>query len=111
MDELTDFKDELLNFLEGIGNPDILCGTIERGSGVQFDLKVWFTKQDFDRFLDELNFEYLNSPIFGEQVEGTIWLKDGRWLYRCNNRCGQWELRDNPPIPDRLKDYPTREKT
>jgi hypothetical protein len=107
MDEMTNFKDELLHFLKGLGrNTDILCGTIERENGVQFDLKVWFTKEDFDRFLDALNFEYLDEPFSAEQVHGTIWLKDGRWLYRSHseyNRCGQWELRDNPPIPDRLK--------
>lgn len=63
-------------------------------------LPVNYTQEEYDNFLNELDFEYDNG--FGYYyIDGTIWLKDGRWIER-NEYDGSesWRLVERPEIPE-----------
>ena len=78
-------------------------------ASIQFDdnepqtsivLKVNHSEQDYDDFLDRLNFNYNNG--FGRQmIFGTIWLKNGTWVSRGEYDGSEW-WRHNviPDIPN-----------
>jgi hypothetical protein len=63
-------------------------------------LPVDYTKEEYQNFLNELEFEYDDS--WGHwYINGTIWLKDGRWIER-NEYDGSewWRLVERPNIPE-----------
>ena len=95
-------KNELMTELENAGKPEILCAAIECWD-LSFDLGIGHSKEDFDRFMNSLNFDYDNG-FGGQELDGTVWLKDGRWIDRHEYDGSEWwVLREAPPIPDRFK--------
>jgi hypothetical protein len=94
-------KNELMGELEDAGKPEILCAAIEC-RGRSFDLGIGHSKEDSDRFMDSLDFIY-NNGFGGQELDGTIWLKDGRWIDRAEYDGSEWwVLREAPQIPDRF---------
>ena len=97
-------KDE---FLEHTCNHDILCVSMHyitsvHGEKLHFSLHQNFSKEDFSRFLECLDFEY--DARFGLQwVYGFIWYKNGSWSQRYSydgSEC--WVHKVPPVIPEKL---------
>lgn len=67
------------------------------------DLKCYYTPEDMQEFLNELDFEYNNG--FGlQRLFGVVWFEDGTWAERGEYDGSEWwELREIPEIPDHLK--------
>ncbi len=65
-------------------------------------LPVDYTQEEYQNFLNELNFKYDNS--WGHQyINGTIWLKDGRWIERLEYDGSEaYRLVEPPEIPNEL---------
>ena len=85
-------KQELLDAIKSIG---IKCATIERSV-----LKLNYSKEDYNDFLDSLDFMYDNG--YGSQsLYGVVWLEDGTWLTRGEYDGSEWwEHHKLPEIPE-----------
>jgi hypothetical protein len=108
-------KKEFLDITEGL---EVLCATISvcgdeltshwfpKNSNIVKDksltLPVNYTQEEYQNFLNELDFEYDDS--WGHQyLYGTIWLKDGRWIERLEyDGSESWRLVEHPKIPNEL---------
>jgi hypothetical protein len=84
-------KQELIRKLKEVKyvhNEVIICASIYFGATASiingengFELIERFNQDEFDSFLDSLDFEYDNG--YGVQnLYGTIWLTNGAWLER-----------------------------
>lgn len=65
-------------------------------------LKVGYSKEDYDKFMESLDFEYKSS--FGSQeLFGYIWLNDDTWYERYEyDGAEMWDYKSTPPIPNEL---------
>jgi hypothetical protein len=115
---MANAKKELLGFLEGKAN--IKCATLsdydkvysdlypedydEEFDGARKDivLKVDFSESEYNKFLDQLYFDYQSG--FGRQnLFGTIWLADGTWCTRGEYDGSEWWIHNTmPAIPKEL---------
>lgn len=100
-------RDELKEIL---GALEIKCARIkyepdyEEVNDRSFLLKEGHTKGDLDTFYKSIDFDY-GSGYGGQELYGTVWLKDGTWLERGEYDGSEWwEHRFLPQIPDQLKD-------
>jgi hypothetical protein len=65
-------------------------------------LKVGHTEQEFNEFLEKLDFEY-DSGYGTQELYGTIWCTDGSWYTRGEYDGSEWwELCMLPGIPEYL---------
>lgn len=66
-------------------------------------LKVGYSSEDFENFLNKIDFEYDNG--FGcQELFGTIWYEDGTWSSRGEYDGSEWwEYNFVPEMPDQLK--------
>jgi hypothetical protein len=66
-------------------------------------LKIKYSSEDFENFLNKIDFEYDNG--FGcQELFGTIWYEDGTWSSRGEYDGSEWwEYNFVPEIPDQLK--------
>jgi len=85
----TNAKQEFLMHTRQVlaSNPEaqILCCTITRDHSSWEEEQKWtyqlttgFTQEEYDQFLDKLDFMY-NSGYGGQKLFATIWYKDGTW--------------------------------
>lgn len=78
-------------------------GEIKVRDSLNLSLKVGHTQEEFDAFMDALDFEYDNG--YGTQeLHGLVWLSNGTWLSRYEydgSEC--WVLNSLPKIPEELK--------
>lgn len=89
-------KNELLRAIKGLAN--VKCATIE-----SFVLKIGYSLEEYNQFLDSLNFEY-DKGYGSQHLFGTVWLEDGTWLERGEYDGSEWwEHRICPEIPDICK--------
>jgi len=98
-------KSELLSILEN--KAKILCALIYNAndwynSRTAIALKVGYSNEQYQNFLEQMNFEY-NIGYSGKQLFGTIWLEDGTLLTREESEGLEWwEHHKIPKIPDEL---------
>lgn len=99
---------ELLNTIPG--NTSLLCADIsytgstwsEDNQTKSFALSVNHSPEEFDRFLDDLNFEYDNG-YGGQELYGTLWFTDGTWATRDEYDGSEWWAHHRQPeIPSHL---------
>ena len=92
-------------FLKHIGNKQVLCVQISDYDDTRsINLKVGYSAFDFDKFLDQLDYEYDNG-FGGQELYGVIWYKDGTWSERGEYDGSEWwEYKSCPVIPDYLKE-------
>jgi hypothetical protein len=95
-------KEELL--IEIKCSPQIKCACIDHHREwddiVQIVLKVGYSDQEYQKFLEELNFNY-DSGYGGQVLFGTVWLEDGTWLSRGEYDGSEWwEHNILPEIPE-----------
>lgn len=99
--------------LEGIlesGNSKIVCANIEidphtwyGGETSSKRLKVGYSEEDYNKFMESLDFEY-DAGYGMQELGGTVWLEDGSWLERAEYDGSEWwTLKYCPEIPDYLK--------
>lgn len=98
---MTNAKEELLRLLEG--KAKIKCAEITKGyqynDEKQYILKVNHTEEEFQSFLESLNFNYY-SGYGGQELFGTVWLKDDSWCTRGEYDGSEWwEYNKLPEIP------------
>lgn len=110
---MPNVKNEIL---EIVNEKEILCAIITESilnSGLSPNestgkldgicLKEGYSGQDFQDFLSQLDYEYHNG--YGRYaIGGTIWLKDGSWIERCEyDGETEWVERKLPSIPPQLR--------
>ena len=91
-------------FLKTIEKHKLICCTISIShdwyNSTVFNLKPGYTPEEYDEFVNNLNFEYDNG--YGTQeLYGTIWCEDGVWFDRHEydgSEC--WDGHKYPSIPD-----------
>jgi len=103
---MTNAKEEMLELLKG---KEIKCAIITNGNSWldkhecrTIVLKVDYTAGDYERFLNELNFNYDNG-YGGQELFGIVWFKDNTWAGRCEYDGAEWwEEHSLPEIPKEL---------
>jgi hypothetical protein len=89
----------------------MICATIskntwdcdeEQSSNNEFNLKMIYSAEDYDKFMESLDFEYDNG--YGlQELYGTVWFSDGTWLERWEYDGSEgWCHQSLPAIPDKL---------
>jgi len=88
-------KEELLPYFEEF---KVKCASVEGQS-----LKIGYSKQDKENFLNSLDFEY-DDGYGSQNLYGTVWFENGTWLSRGEYDGSEWwEHNELPDIPDDLK--------
>ena len=101
---MTDFTNAKLEFLNEVENLPVKAATIQRGYGNgSIDLKVGYSKDEYQSFLDKLDFHY-DSGYGGQELFGTIWIENGSWFDRGEYDGSEWwRYNSIPEIPDYLQ--------
>lgn len=102
-------REELLELLEQV-IVDIHCAKValhtryvNGNTSKAALLKVDYTPEELDEFLDELDFDY-DDGYGGQELFGTIWFVDGTYATRAEYDGSEWwEHHKCPEIPDSLK--------
>ena len=103
----TNAKQEFLNHVASYGK-QVKCANIQYGcdwddNQRNYSLKLGYTSNDLDCFLNMLDFCY-DSGFGGQELYGTIWYTDGTWSERGEYDGSEWwNYCEVPEIPDELK--------
>lgn len=94
-------KQELLDALKDTAK--IKCASIRHGiwehTASQKTLKLNYSENEYNEFLNSLNFNY-DEGYGGQELYGTVWLEDGTWLSRGEYDGSEWwEHNVLPTIP------------
>ena len=95
-------KEELEQLLAG--KAKVKCAVIDHygGNWPKFELKVNHTKEEFQSFLNSLDFEY-DAGYGVQELYGTVWLEDGTWCTRGEYDGSEWWVHNHlPEIPSEL---------
>lgn len=115
---MTNAKEEFLSTLSGIS--DVLCAwvmfceekniryEIERKNTTIHELKCGYSSEEFDVFLESLDFDYEKHISYTKpykKLNGCIWFTDGTWKIRDIHDSGieYWSFQMVPRIPASLK--------
>lgn len=99
---MSNAKQELLEILQN--KAPLKCAIISKGQSWDDDrkdivLKLNFTEQDYEKFLNEIDFDY-DSGYGVQELFGTVWLNDNTWLSRGEYDGSEWwEHNVLPSIP------------
>lgn len=67
-------------------------------------LKVGYTEEEYNKFLNDLDFEYDNG-YGGQVLHGTIWMDDETWIDRGEYDGSEWwQWNFLPDIPKYLQE-------
>lgn len=68
-------------------------------------LQTGYDEKEYENFFNHLDFEYDDGYGYGSQeIDGTIWCKDGYWITRSEyNGSEWWEVLKYPKIPNELR--------
>lgn len=90
-------------FLKAVGTKDVKCAIIVDMS--EYDnhkfiiLKVGYSADDYEDFLNKLNFDY-DCGYGAQYLDGTIWYTDSTWSERFEYDGSEWwEYKQTPQIP------------
>ena len=106
----TNAKQEFLKHISDVHvlNREVLCAQIQKGydydeeQSAVFNLTTGWTKEDWDSFIKDLDFEY-DSGYGGQELFGTIWYTDGTWSERGEYDGSEWwQYQVCPNIPQEL---------
>lgn len=82
-------------FIEDVKGLKVRCAKIHFGrysddEGFKFAiLKEGYSKEEYQEFLDKLDFEY-DAGYGGQELFGIIWCEDGVWLDRGEYDGSEW---------------------
>jgi len=69
---------------------------------IHAELKVGFTKGEYEFFIKKLDVEY-DDGYGSQELNGTIWLKDGTWMDRGEYDGSEWwNYQVCPEVPKEL---------
>ena len=95
-------------FLHMVKNQSVLCAEIsyrdcwEHDSpGTQHTLPVTYTEEEYNSFVDSLDFEY-DHGYGGQELFGTVWFKDGTWADRGEYDGSEWWEHHVCPVVPKL---------
>ncbi len=95
-------------FLGHIRDRKVLCADMahqdcwHNGPNSEFKLPVSYTQEQYDEFINSLDFEY-DKGYGGQELFGTIWYKDGTWSDRGEYDGSEWwDYQSCPGIPQEL---------
>ena len=95
----TNAKEEFINHIKG---RNIICAHIRYGKD-QFLLKIDYTIDDYNQFLNNIDFMY-NSGYGGQEVYGYIWYANESWSERGEYDGSEWwEFQKRIEIPIELR--------
>jgi hypothetical protein len=83
---MTNAKLEFMTFVEML--PKVVAATIEHNFH-KYVLKVGYTKESYEAFLDNLNFTY-DDGYGSQELFGTVWFEDGTWGEREEYDGSEW---------------------
>ena len=99
-------------FLSKVNGHTVICAILQEANFCSFDeaekpwchiLKKGYSEEDYNKFLQEIDFEY-NNGYGGQEIDGVIWLSDGAWYDRGEYDGSEWwEFHKYPEIPENLK--------
>lgn len=98
-------KEELLKH---IGQRQIKCAKIQYVEFFSecektFNLKVDYSVDEFQKFLQSLDFEY-DEGLGSQELFGLVWYEDGSWSERrVYDGSEWWEYKSLPEIPLELR--------
>lgn len=92
-------RDEVLRLINQ-AKSEIKCGFISSGIASGAELKCGHSEDDFNRFINALNFNYGDGCGSRSGISGVIWLINGNWI--DGDGGSKLSLRSPPTIPDRL---------
>jgi hypothetical protein len=111
---MINLKGEFLGLVSS--RPQVVCVAIVHATsfdhfgihdgGIEFNLKQGYTPQEYEEFVNSLDFEYEDWSYHGQELYGTIWLSDGTWFQCVRNDHAQyqeWNYYKYPEIPEALK--------
>ena len=103
---MTNAKEELEQLLKRTAK--VKCASIIKDDPFdytklcQFELKINHTEEEFQSFLNSLNFDY-DSGYGCQELFGTVWLEDGTWCTRGEYDGREWWIHNQlPEIPSEL---------
>jgi len=88
-------RDEFLKHLAARQSAEMrgtLLGALMVCNGQEIILRIQRTSDDWERFKNQLDFEYTNPLV----VTGTAWFSDGTYSL-CEH--GRWQTVEPPPMP------------
>jgi hypothetical protein len=95
-------------FLGHIRDRKVLCADMahqdcwHNGAETDFELPVGYTQEQYDEFVNSLDFEY-DRGYGGQELFGTIWYTDGTWSDRGEYDGSEWwNYQSCPGIPENL---------
>lgn len=95
--------------LSKINPTDIKCAVIAVGDytwsedATTYIIKENYSGEELKTFFKSLDFMY-DAGYGGQQLFGTVWLKDGIWLTRGEYDGSEWwDHHSLPEVPDLLK--------
>lgn len=100
-------------FIDFVGNTKVLCAYVQHGYSVWRDeegdediiinLPCNYTEEQYEEFLNQLNFNYDNG-YGGQNLFGKIWFENDTWADRGEYDGSEWWQRhERPEIPQSLK--------
>lgn len=93
-------KKELLNDIVDI-DPPIICALITFKDRT-IKLPMFYTDEQYEKFLEELDFEY-DDGYGGQELFGTVWFLNGTWMERGEYDGAEWwAYKKCPEIPGDL---------
>jgi hypothetical protein len=100
-------KQEYLEHVKGLG--PVSCAKITVGDpeyswieSRDYILKVGFTAEEEQAFIDSLDFEY-DAGFGGQELFGTIWFSGGTWSDRDEYDGSEWWSHNSrPEVPKEL---------
>ena len=98
---MANARKELLEAVKDTAKIKCASITYERwgNEGSKKVLKLNYTNDEYNEFLNSLDFEY-DSGHGLQEICGTVWLEDGTWLSRGEYDGSEWwEYNALPTIP------------
>lgn len=104
-------KTEFENLLYSAGGFEkLICAQLFVDAGwsnnkKEFILPQFFTQEEYDNFLSQIDFEY-DDGYGGQELFGTVWFTDNMWAERHEYDGSEWwTLKQYPEIPAELIKY------
>lgn len=100
----TEFE-SLLQSAGGFGR--LICARLSNNEDwvdnkEEFILPQFFTQEEYDIFLSEIDFEY-NNGYGSQKLFGVVWFTDDLWSERAEyDGSERWVLKQYPKIPTEL---------
>lgn len=91
-------------FVRAVGKQKVECAVIRESYSEHTiaELKLNYSLDELDEFLDKLDFEY-NNGYGSQELDGTIWCDGGVWFTRWEYDGSEgWEIHKMPLIPEYL---------